>query len=715
MDANKKIDLDNPLYPNKSKIMANIIQNHPLRLSVAASSSVPWIYLGQFWHTLQEDGSKYWLKFMLDKKELTLTLNDFRRIFHLPLAIDNNHERFIVAPKVDVPTTQSQPIESTQGTLPIPQRRSTRLTPPTPIPATAEADDIILQDIIQLSLAEQKRAENVEKVNVNSSNLKQDDTQTIPGTRLEPKSDKESLEVEITAEVQLVNINKEEEESVEDDYELKRREKEKHVEEFRSTPSSTTIRSSRTYSTLISLDTKKLQNLTETDPTLSSLTPSSTSPKFNIKATNRLLSFYLFGHLKKRFMPRMKFNVLAQYLQQIMEESLPKMVDSSVRNYMSGHILHVHPTQATPTFAQEQQHQLYLIMRDNPQLQQDNLPNWLALKYEFEKLHMATIPCRPSAVRPRDQDDPHDDAHPKGENSTKRQKTSEHGTFMFGESSYGQDFESDQGPSMLGNQEQLDDFDFWTDSYATEDDEIPYKKVSQELVDEISHTVDEAKLRKVVDEMLRQQCTSGDEHQYHINHMQNFLKNDIVSCTALVNQDLLHLKKGSSSPEKIVMSLHKFPVFIFPDDDIEERTSRWELGHERKFITKIVARRANGSIVSITKSDCKNLNKNDIEDMYLLIVNHKVDNYAETGLLWSLSVFIRSTNSKKEKRVMRHQEVYKLCDATLKRVLEVLKSYNNDVKHGYVSQSLSNKDAEYLQLFEEEIEERLKHRDQMIR
>ncbi|GJR44475.1 hypothetical protein Tco_1312578 [Tanacetum coccineum] len=63
MDANKKIDLDNPLYPNESKIMANIIQNHRLRLSVAASSSVPWIYLEQFWHTLQEDRSKYRLKF----------------------------------------------------------------------------------------------------------------------------------------------------------------------------------------------------------------------------------------------------------------------------------------------------------------------------------------------------------------------------------------------------------------------------------------------------------------------------------------------------------------------------------------------------------------------------------------------------------------------------------------------------------------------------
>ncbi|GJS56251.1 hypothetical protein Tco_0629613 [Tanacetum coccineum] len=70
-------------------------------------------------------------------------------------------------------------------------------------------------------------------------------------------------------------------------------------------------------------------------------------------------------------------------------------------------------------------------------------------------------------------------------------------------------------------------------------------------------------------------------------------------------------------------------------------------------------------------------------------------------------------NSKKEKSVMRHQEVHKFYDATLKRVLEGLKRYNNNVKNGYVTLSLSKEDAEYLQLFEEEIEERLKHRDQM--
>ncbi|GJS67793.1 hypothetical protein Tco_0682358 [Tanacetum coccineum] len=192
----------------------------------------------------------------------------------------------------------------------------------------------------------------------------------------------------------------------------------------------------------------------------------------------------------------------------------------------------------------------------------------------------------------------------------------------------------------------------------------------------------------------------------------------------------------------------------------------WELGHEHKFITEIVARRANDCIVSITEPDYKNLNKNDIEDMYLLIVNNKVPNYANTRLLWSLLVFIGSlviwervhdfqlgiesyqqkinltaptitfpgieeydvfsivyepvhgiiyTNSKKEKRVMRPSEIHKFCDATLRRTLEGLKSYYNDVKYGYVQKELTNDEVEFLKLFEEEIEVRLNYRDQMRR
>ncbi|GJU43143.1 hypothetical protein Tco_1200409 [Tanacetum coccineum] len=44
-----------------------------------------------------------------------------------------------------------------------------------------------------------------------------------------------------------------------------------------------------------------------------------------------------------------------------------------------------------------------------------------------------------------------------------------------------------------------------------------------------------------------------------------------------------------------------------------------------------------------------------------------------------------------------------------------LKSYNNDVKYGYVQKDLTKDEAEYLKLFKEEIEERLKHRRHMRR
>ncbi|GJZ48838.1 zinc finger, CCHC-type containing protein, partial [Tanacetum coccineum] len=46
----------------------------------------------------EEDGSKYRLRFMLDKKELSLTLDDFRTILHLPQENNNNHNSFVPPP-----------------------------------------------------------------------------------------------------------------------------------------------------------------------------------------------------------------------------------------------------------------------------------------------------------------------------------------------------------------------------------------------------------------------------------------------------------------------------------------------------------------------------------------------------------------------------------------------------------------------------------------
>ncbi|GJZ81754.1 retrovirus-related pol polyprotein from transposon TNT 1-94 [Tanacetum coccineum] len=949
MDANKKVDLEHVQCPPESKILTNFIKNHSLRFSIAASSSVPWIYMAQFWHTLKEDGSKYRLKFMLDRKELILTLDDFRTIFHLPQATDNNHNSFVPPPSfsdmvpfykqrlrftmelktsssfktsgllrardiyhnlqeddimknifnsgrnknkvgmripawmiteemkqtehyqmyaevsgLDVPLTQSQPTESTQGThrTTSASRRSTRLTPP--------AQDT-LQDTLQVSLAEHKSCEeqeareNMALVNehlataeidklvddsenvVDDSSPPRNDDTTIHGTRLEPRSDKESPEVETTKEKEVeitketevefvaktveltsdkaspeveitkeneeditnivppMNVDDEEDEITDEVYELKRREKRKDVEESRNSPIPTPTRSPRIFSNLVSSDTEKLQELTVTHTT-----PSSSSHHTKLTKTNHLLSLlktkptrfkrykslfhelqerygYLFTHLRERFVPRKSSDQLADDLHDVMAEMLSSMVKDhvteQVKKQVPEQVRDQVPVLKFPYKFRKQLTIAFLLklmrlsevisMKADPQMQQQDIAIWLALQIKFERTQVPQTACRPSAIHPRDQEDPHDDAHPEGENSAKRQKTSEYEAYVFGESSSGQVNEEEPGLSTL----------------------IPTKQVSQDIMEEISLRIDEAKLKKMADEMLRQRCTSGDEHQYHIDQMKNFLQSDIVwesrkeildsphprkatplvlSCQinpnapvlSLINQDLLYLKKGNSGPEKIVLSLHKFLAVIFNDNDIEERTSRWVNKCVKKFnpyarygverwknrhakIFYIRKQKEPGrpkeeiySNSKIVQPDYKNLNKNDIEDIYLLIMNSKVPDYADTGLLCyqqkvnltaptmtfpgieEYDVFsivyepvhgIIYKNSKKEKRVMRHYEIHKFCDATLIRVLEGLKSYNNDVKYVYVQKELTSDEVEYLKLFEEEIEVRLKYRNQIRR
>ncbi|GJS26196.1 hypothetical protein Tco_0486816 [Tanacetum coccineum] len=95
-------------------------------------------------------------------------------------------------------------------------------------------------------------------------------------------------EVELTNVVIPVNVNDEDEEISNEVYELKRKEKEKIVEETRNSSIPTPIRSPRIHTNLVSLDTKKLQELTDTPHT----TSSSSSPNKKLAKTNRLLSLF---------------------------------------------------------------------------------------------------------------------------------------------------------------------------------------------------------------------------------------------------------------------------------------------------------------------------------------------------------------------------------------------------------------------------------------
>ncbi|GKE72645.1 hypothetical protein Tco_1534686, partial [Tanacetum coccineum] len=334
--------------------------------------------------------------------------------------------------------------------------QSGSLTPPALVLTIDKADEMILQDTLQVSLAEHKSHEEQEareNVALVDEHLASEEIEKMVDEQENIVEIAKEKEVEITKEQEVeiiketsavditniiipVNVTNEDEEITDEVYELKRREKGKIVEETRKLPIPTPIRSLRIHTNLVSSDTEKLQELTNTPHT----TSSSSSSHKTLSKTNRLLSL---------IMPRKSFDTLADNLHDVMVETLPTMVDKhikkqvmkqvpkqvpvyvaeglilerqkdkeetkrliakailqergniqdqistqienaianvipsqmdpSVCSYMSGHILHVHLAQSQTSSVPEQQYQLYLAMKADPQLQQQDISIWLAL------------------------------------------------------------------------------------------------------------------------------------------------------------------------------------------------------------------------------------------------------------------------------------------------------------------------------------------------
>ncbi|GJR27875.1 hypothetical protein Tco_1104107 [Tanacetum coccineum] len=257
MDANKKIDLDNPLCPNESKILANILQNHPLRFSIAASSS---------------EGMHYSL-------EHPLTLIPYPKFTKLIIS------HYMTAyPKISRRVRDKyHNLEHDEMVQSIFNSRKNKAGVGMKILSWMITDEIKLTDNYRIIVDQKSRddlkakqneekvkkhlmAEEIEKLVEGTKNIGNDEvdnsisnSQNDPGTRLEPRSYKESSKVEkIVVVSQLVNVIEEEDKSAEDDYELRRREKEKEVDETRNTPPPTPTRSTRIHYTLISSDIDKL-------------------------------------------------------------------------------------------------------------------------------------------------------------------------------------------------------------------------------------------------------------------------------------------------------------------------------------------------------------------------------------------------------------------------------------------------------------------------
>ncbi|GJW50941.1 hypothetical protein Tco_0092292 [Tanacetum coccineum] len=185
IDANNKIDLDNPMCPNESKIMANINQNHPLRFSIAASSSVPWIYLGQSpsnfktaglvqpWQTLGKIFARCLTTRVTGHDQPPLEKQGWHWNEDSELDINGRDEVYeALSDKSHDELKAKQNVQKVE-------------------------EHLIAEEIEKLV----DGTENGANVEVDSSTLRQDDNQIDLDTRLDPMSDKESPEVESTAEV----------------------------------------------------------------------------------------------------------------------------------------------------------------------------------------------------------------------------------------------------------------------------------------------------------------------------------------------------------------------------------------------------------------------------------------------------------------------------------------------------------------------------------
>nr|GEX60477.1 uncharacterized mitochondrial protein AtMg00810-like [Tanacetum cinerariifolium] len=374
MDANKKIDLEHVQCPPESKILTNIIKNHPLRFSITASSSEGIYY--SLHHSTSSIPYPRFTKIIIGHYMTNfLEISRHARDKYHNLKDDDIMKNIL----------NSRRYKDKVG--------------------MKIQDTLQVSSVKHKSKEEQEARENVELVNEHLAYVEIEKMVEVQENVIDDSSIPRNDEHNILA--------LEEEEITNEVYELKRMEKRKILEESRNIPFPTPIRSPRIHTDLVSSVTEKLQELTELQG------------RYGI----------LFEHLRARFMSRKSFDTLVDHLQEVMVESLPIMVYKLVKEQVK--------------------------------------------KQVHEQVPQTT--CRTSAIRPRHQDDPHDDAHPEGENSAKRQKTSEYKAYVSRESSSGQDNEKEQGPLTSGNQEQVDDYDFWTESYALDDDEIPTKWVNKSV------------------------------------------------------------------------------------------------------------------------------------------------------------------------------------------------------------------------------------------
>nr|GEX03376.1 putative ribonuclease H-like domain-containing protein [Tanacetum cinerariifolium] len=400
-DANKKIDLDNLLCPNESKIITNILQNHPLRFSIAASSSVPWIYLGKFWHTLKDDGSNHerfvaslkfseMVPFFLNDLGFTLELrspSNFKTTGYAELLWEGLHYS-LKHPSTLIPYPRFTKLIMRHYMTAYPEiskrvrdkyhnlkhdemvksifnSRKNKAGVGMKIPSWMITDEMKLTENYKMTTSALRSP----NPNVNEGESSTQRKSTVISLRIPPRCiAKQKIRDDLEAEK---NVEKVKEHLVAEEIE-------KMVEGTKSGDEN-------------EADNSILNS--QNDPG-TRLDPESYKESLEVEKTAVV----------------QPVNVIEKEDESAKDDyELRRRSGHNVKSYFS-----CSSNSSQQASTQKQQYQLYLTMKDNPQLQHDDLLIWLALKIKFEGINASNTPCRSFTIRLRDQDDPHDDAHPKG-------------------------------------------------------------------------------------------------------------------------------------------------------------------------------------------------------------------------------------------------------------------------------------------------------------
>ncbi|GKB29469.1 hypothetical protein Tco_0868870, partial [Tanacetum coccineum] len=414
-----------------------------------------------------------------------------------------------------------------------------------------------------------------------------------------------------------------------------------------------------------------------------------------------------------------------------------------------------------------------------------------------------------------------DDAPPEEEKRVKRHKASKSSKSVRGSLSKhsAKDF-----TTYVSKQQQQQEWDAWVEETVIDVDEVIPEDETLELITELQDVdkpvptiFDYERMKATLNDALSNQFKNSEEYAYHLEQTTNFMKNQIVWESR--QEDIRHLY--GNTEEKYILSLHTIHAEQFPEVNLEEKMNRWvhkefktfnedtrltiqhwkdswhkrvykqnqrrvrnnledyfsnhritkvvrittHQPHSLDFMEQIIVMRENDKPDSFSEADFKYLNKKDIEDLYYLCRNKKV-NYRETKLMNSLITFIRSRmiwervhdfqlgiksyqikvnltaptliipvikahepyyivdkpstgliylNNKDEKRVMYLKKIVKFCDVTLEKVLKEVKLKIFQSEPWRKPPLIGELDCNILRAFEREITKRLSHQEQMRR